>query len=282
MSPYLSVSNFRRCLYHRFWVCAYLDHFNSHHTPTLQSINNILHSHPSSPLMSLDTTIHISVRQTGKFREHILGYLGIPLGIFNLSSRAVTHWYKLGARPGKVSAKLRGDLKVTIKFLSKWTTVDAEPLVRRSNSKKMLRRSKSDQKIKPKEVGKTPSVEKSQPKDKLAIFRMSFKKKSKCPVFEKCEDDFAMFTSSQSPSRTPQTRLRSHTLDVRVHTHSNGTTASKSQSDSDNSDVSPSMSKRANVQALFAEAAALEKSVDQERGSLDEGTPSQQKIVSIM
>ena len=107
--------------------------------------------------------------------------------------------------------------------------------------KKMLKRSKSEQRFRPKEPGK------SQSKDKVGIFRRSFRKKNKSPAFEECNEDFTSF-ATHSPITARKNR--SQTLDLQVPTGS----GSKG-SDSDISDLSPM---RPSVQALFAEAAAYE------------------------
>ncbi|KAL5479953.1 hypothetical protein EMCRGX_G023558 [Ephydatia muelleri] len=77
-------------------------------------------------LMSLDTTVHITVVQSGKFRESFIGYLSIFLGGFKLTDKPVTNWYKLGSKPGKPNIKLRGDLLVTVTFYSDWAPLQDE------------------------------------------------------------------------------------------------------------------------------------------------------------
>ncbi len=140
-----------------------------------------------------------------------------------------------------------------------------------SASKRMIRRTKSDHKIRVKEggaggrlgvggergEGKGGGGDKVQSKDRLGIFRRSFHKKSKTPVFEECKDDFTKFSISlHSPTSVSDSRTRAQTMESRPQARS------KSQSDSETSDISPSMPglslKRASIQALFAEAAALE------------------------
>ena len=126
----------------------------------------------------------------------------------------------------------------------------------------MLKRSKSDLKMKSRDSERL--LEKQSSKEKLGIFRRSFKKRSKSPVVEECEDDFTSFTlRTHTPVTPPDVRRRSQTMDVRVHTTSSGSgPGTKNQSDSDISDGSPGGSsslRPISAQELFAEAAALEK-----------------------
>ena len=76
--------------------------------------------------MSLGTTLLFCVRQKTSLKDKFLGLVSIPLGTFTISSKPVTHWYKLGARAGKTSSKLRGELLLSIKFLSHWVAEETE------------------------------------------------------------------------------------------------------------------------------------------------------------
>ena len=236
--------------------------------------------------MSLDTTLQITVRQKGRISEDFIGYIAIPLRNFNINSKKITHWYKLGSRPGKVKHKLRGDLLVSIQFLSKWTLLsEQEPVVSNSpvvsngtRTRRMLRRSKSDVKLKSKDMSGSASLidrpqNQSKVKGRLAVFRRSFRKKNRSPVFQNCEDEFETF--SQSASSTPNLRQRTHTFDS---SSSLGGKNGPSDSDTGNSDLSqsPPISIQPSVQALFAEAAALENGCVIQGG--DE--PRTEKIVS--
>lgn len=160
--------------------------------------------------MSLASTIHINVRQKGRFGDHYIGYIPINPGSFKIGPNQVTHWYKLGPKPGKSSSKLRGDLQVTFQFLSKWSAkAEQDDIGIPDFPKGMLKRSSSDVKIPA--MKHTDSAEglagrQNQSKNKreiLASLRRSFRKKNKSPVFQNCDDDFASF-SSQSASSTPQ------------------------------------------------------------------------------
>ena len=187
--------------------------------------------------MSLDTTINLTVRQKGKIGDQFIGYISIPLRNFSITPKLITHWYKLGSRPGKVKSKLRGDLQVSIKFLSNWSStrgsgnpyleeIGREGLgefgVRSSslsnginqsspNSRRMLARSKSDMKIKVRDMIGTNFVDgkpaSPKVKDRLATaIRRSFRKKNRAPVFQECDDDF---TFTHTP---PEMRKRSSTI----------------------------------------------------------------------
>ena len=123
----------------------------------------------------------------------------------------------------------------------------------------MLKRSKSDLKMKSRDSDRL--LEKQTSKEKLGIFRRSFKKRPKSPVLEECADDFMTFSlSSLSPTTPTDVRKRSQTIDVRMWNTSSGS-GTKNQSDSDNSDGSSGsgVQRPVSAQELFAEAAALEK-----------------------
>ena len=105
----------------------------------------------SSPLMSLVSTLHVQVRQKGRFGDKYLGYFPLCPGNFKVSPNSVTNWYKLGAKPGKSSSKLRGDLKLSFQFLSKWSESASRPEGSSSVSGMqhglLLQRSSSDRKL---------------------------------------------------------------------------------------------------------------------------------------
>lgn len=231
--------------------------------------------------MSLDTTVQLIVRQKGRVGDNFIGCLSIPLRGFTVSSKPVTHWYKLGAKPGKTNTKLRGEILVTIKFVSKWlsssSSIDSEIIVANGDasprSKRMLKRSKSDQKL----LGnpQSPQLMQSKIKEKLSVFRRSFRRKNKSPVLDQCTDDFGSFYSlSHSPAMTPEFRKRSQTLDLGKRSGSPSYRQAyncRNRSDSDHSEGSQSpLSIRPSAQALFAEAAALENGVAVEGDRLSE------------
>lgn len=87
---------------------------------------------------------------------------------------------------------------------------------RHPSSRRMIARSKSEMRVKPKDTMATslvdgkPSSPQTKVKGRLATaIRRSFRKKNKETVFQECEDDF---TFSQSASSTPVLRTRSKTL----------------------------------------------------------------------
>ena len=178
--------------------------------------------------MSLDTTILCFVRQKTSLKDKFLGLVSIPLSTFTISSKPVTHWYKLGAKAGKTSSKLRGELLLSIKFLSNWVAEERETVdftfgsegeeaenkkngklkatrsVKFSSSpfggrrKSMLKRTKSEAKPRSSSsdagAGSTTREtdgkgDKGAKKEK-SKFRLSIKKKSRSPVLEECSDEF--------------------------------------------------------------------------------------------
>lgn len=159
--------------------------------------------------MSLVTTIHITVRQKGRFGDQYIGYIPINPGNFKISPTQITHWYKLGPKPGKISSKIRGDLKVTFQFLSEWSGKNSKHIVPQLASVQrgsgMLKRTSSDQKIMRESGSAENLIGKSTPpkNKKFASLRRSFRRK-KSPILSNCEDDFASF-SSHSASPSPQT-----------------------------------------------------------------------------
>ena len=155
----------------------------------------------------------------------------------------------------------------------------------------MLKRSKSDVKIKPPESPSLPKgalAEKtnhnpSKMKGKMSAFRKSFRKKTKSPIFQECDEDFTTF------SPPTQFRARSHTIDAssvatpRSQSTSLASVKDGSSSESENgiSDkaLSQSPSLRPSVQALFAEAAVLENE-DNHDSTLKEKEDSDVNLVS--
>lgn len=247
--------------------------------------------------MSLDTTVQLTVRQKGRVGDQFIGCLSIPLGTFAVSSKAVTHWYKLGAKPGKTNTKLRGELLVTIKFVSKWlsgiTTGDSDVIVANGDtnlkSKRMLKRSKSDVKLKSNNSAlesplPSPQPSQSKIKERLSSFRRSFRRKNKSPVLDPRKEDFSLFSfPAHSPATTPEFRNRSRTLDLGRRADSPSCKNSyscafiRNLSDSDNSEDFPSpASMKPSAQALFEEAAALENGVNVEDDSTVENGSVQQ------
>ena len=162
-------------------------------------------THLHSPLMSLASTIHVTVRQKGRFGDSYIGYVAINPGSFKINPEQVTHWHKLGAKPGKPSTKLRGDLQVTFQFLSKWSGSDNTTVPGHLG---MLKHSSSDLKISTNmrhtNSDEALSTREGQSKTKiLSSLRRSFRRKTKTPAVQTCTDDFASFTS-HSASSTPQ------------------------------------------------------------------------------
>ncbi len=216
--------------------------------------------------MSLDTTLHIAVRQKGRLSDEFIGYIPLPLGGFKLSSKLVTHWYKLGPRPGKQNLKLRGDLEVSVQLQFKWVQLSDTIATETTSSRKvypikgksLLKRSKSDVKTQerssslPNEalLSEKANAQSSKVKEKMSVFRRSFRKKNRSPVVQNCEDEFTTFSSPTNQ------RVRSDTIDVSSSTPEisqrlSGADISSSESEN-GSLLKPS------VRALFAEAAALE------------------------
>lgn len=176
--------------------------------------------------MSLVTTIHITVRQKGRFGDGYIGYVPISPGNFKISPNLVTHWYKLGSKPGKSSSKLRGDLQISFQFLSEWSeqldqSVEASMELVRAQAG-MLKRSSSDVKIwmangmgADKEVGLADEKQPGQSKGKneiLSALRRSFKRKNKPAVLKKRKDEFTSFESQSMTPTHQYLRKRSNTL----------------------------------------------------------------------
>lgn len=192
--------------------------------------------------MSLDTTILCFVRQKTSLKDKFLGLVSIPLSTFTISSKPVTHWYKLGAKAGKTSSKLRGELLLSIKFLSNWVAEERETVdftfgseggeaenkkngklkatrsVKFSLSpfggrrKSMLKRTKSEAKPRSSSDAGGGSTaretdgkgDKGAKKEK-SKFRLSIKKKPRSPVLEECSDEFMSLSlpgKTESPLRS--------------------------------------------------------------------------------
>ncbi len=189
--------------------------------------------------MSLASTIHVTVRQKGRFGDSYIGYIAIHPGNFKINSGLVTHWHKLGAKPSKPSTKLRGDLQVTFQFLSKWSGSDNNVSI--PGHLGMLRHASSDLKISTNmrhtNSDEALSTREGQSKTKLlSSLRRSFRRKTKAPAVQTCTDDFTSF-ASHSASSTPQNiRKRTNSLFVSDHTSNSLSSANflgNGQSDSD-------------------------------------------------
>ena len=189
--------------------------------------------------MSLVTTIHITVRQKGRFGDNYLGYLPINPGNFKICPVQVTHWYKLGSKPGKSSTKLRGDIQVSFQFLSDWSGVTKQVCNNVGIQGGMLKRSTSDVKIPTIQdkdsVGKPNSYSSKNKKEVFASLRRRSFRRKKSPAVQNCDNDFASF-SSHSATSTPQNvrRMNSYMADTgsnSVSSISNGL----SDSDTDSS-----------------------------------------------
>lgn len=188
---------------------------------------------------------------------------------FKLGPDTVTHWYKLGPKPGKLSSKLRGDLQVTFQFLSKWSGQEgggggesSTDIGSLHKHRGMLRRSLSDL-----EMTRDSSVESlnksKQPKTKrelLGSIRRSFRRK-KAPAFKACDEDFGSFSSHSAASTPLNTRtFSSHSasstpLNTRKRTNSSfssvtGSQVSGNMSDSDTGASSVSQSPLLNQRRL--------------------------------
>ena len=146
--------------------------------------------------MSFQSILEIQVRQKSKFTDEHIGQIRIPVTSLVLSDKLRKTWYKLAARPGKTSSKIRGDILIATCFLSKWDT--KEPTISSftdldisEQSDRMLRRTKSEYRSKSKG---SPKPDKS--KQKSVFDRL---RKNKSNVFEECED----FVSVRSPESPP-------------------------------------------------------------------------------
>ncbi len=242
--------------------------------------------------MSLDTTLHIAVRQKGRLSDEFIGYIPLPLGGFKLSSKRVTHWYKLGPRPGKQNLKLRGDLEVTVQLQFKWVqlsdtisteTTTSSRKVYPVTGKSLLKRSKSEIKCQERSASLPDQgflIEKvnSQPskvKEKMSVFRRSFRKKNRSPALQNCEDEFTTFSSPVHQ------RVRSNTIDASSLTPemSQRLSGVPNVSDISSSESESGSLLKPSVRALFAEAAALEEEGSEESNKEEDSvkTVSDQK-----
>ena len=251
------------------------------------------HTHTHSPLMSLDTTIHLTVRQKGRLGDQFIGHIPIPLRDFSITSKLITHWYKLGSRPGKIKNKLRGDLQISIRFMSKWSNSLGSSAQQQQGEfgsqspslsdgfgskhpRRMLTRSKSDMRLKVRDVMATglidgkPATGQPKVKDRLTTaIRRSFRKKNKTPIFQECEDEF---TFSNSASSSPVLRKRSNTLNLILK---------GAQSDSDTgtpSDMSQSPATvHPDIQVQLAESGGVSAQESESSGdNLEEGAEEKQ------
>ena len=170
------------------------------------------------------------MRQKTSLKDKFLGLVTIPLSGFTISSKSVTHWYKLGPKPGKTSSKLRGELLLSVKFLSNWVAKEPEALdfvfgskdknklnkVKSTKAslafhrKSMLKRTKSETKAEGATVasGNEGEGEKSSKtkKEKSGLFRLSIKKKTRSPALEACDDEFTSLSlpnKMDSPTSPP-------------------------------------------------------------------------------
>ncbi len=196
--------------------------------------------------MSLASTVHVTVRQKGRFGDSYIGYIPVNPGSFKIDPVQVTHWHKLGPKPGKPSTKLRGDLQITFRFLSKWSGEN----VGFPGHTGMIKHSSSDMKISTTTMRHTNSDEalssgrqKMKRGEILSSLRRSFRRKSKPSASHtSCMDDFAAF-SSHSASSTPQNPRKktssSYVPDNASNSLSSTSVLSNGQSDSDSVSHSP-------------------------------------------
>lgn len=172
--------------------------------------------------MSLDSAVHITVKQKTKFSEEFIGHLTIPFSTLTISRRAKQNWYKLGPRPGKTNTKLRGDLLLATSFISKWgreessisslTTSSNSPInIEARDGRRMLRRSKSEYKSSSSTASNGSllgGVKDSPKQDKKpksgGIFGRSLRRKN-TQVFEDSDDFLFTYRSSGSPPTPPRT-----------------------------------------------------------------------------
>lgn len=199
--------------------------------------------------MSLAITFHVTVRQKGRFGDSYIGYIPINPGSFKIDPGQVTHWYKLGPKPGKPSTKLRGDLQVTFQFLSKWSgggaVAAAEDLSAIPGHVGMIKHSSSDMRISA-TMRHTNSDEAlssgrggvavKNKREILSSLRRSFRRKTKTPAMQASTDDFVTF-SSHSASSTPQNARKRNSSSMVGDNASNSLSStsylSNGQSDSD-------------------------------------------------
>ncbi len=158
--------------------------------------------------MSLVTTLHIQVRQKGRFGDKYLGYFSISPGNFTVCPKTVTNWYKLGPKPGKSGSKLRGDLRISFQFLSEWSDPLGQGL-ELGMRHGLLQHSASDHKIwNGNGIGPDTSslVTEAQPvqsknkKEKFSSFKRSFRKKNKpSSTVLRSDNEFLFASGDVSP-----------------------------------------------------------------------------------
>ena len=145
--------------------------------------------------MSLQSYLEIQVRQKSTFTDDFIGQIRLPITSLSISTSICRNWFKLAARPGKTSTKIRGDILIATCFLSNWdlresqfsSPIDSEI---QSREKRMLRRTKSEYKSRAKD---SPKNDRS--KQKSVFDRL---RRNKSNAFEECEDFDIL------PVRTPQ------------------------------------------------------------------------------
>ena len=159
--------------------------------------------------MSLQSVLEVQVRQKSKFSDEHIGQIRVPLSSLPLSKKLRKNWYKLAARPGKTSSKIRGDILLTTCFLSQWDSkdsanhsIDIEPC-EQSNNHKMLRRTKSEYKNKTKNSPKPDQKS----KQKSVFDRL---RKNKTDAFEECEDFVVSVRTPESPPTPSSNERQSH------------------------------------------------------------------------
>ena len=159
--------------------------------------------------MSLQSVLEVQVRQKSKFSDEHIGQIRVPLSSLPLSKKLRKNWYKLAARPGKTSSKIRGDILLTTCFLSQWDSkdsanhsIDIEPC-EQSNNHKMLRRTKSEYKNKTKNSPKPDQKS----KQKSVFDRL---RKNKTDAFEECEDFVVSVRTPESPPTPSSNEKQSH------------------------------------------------------------------------
>ena len=215
-----------------------------------------------SPLMRLDSTLRITVRQKSKIKsDDILGYVLIPLNNLTVSTRPIKNWYKLGARPSKVSTKIRGDLLLTLSFASKWNStpeiMNGEEGFETRGSRS-LQRSRSEKGHRNKD---SPRPDKQKLKERLGgVFRRSFRRKNP-QVFEDCNKDFTNF-SVHTPDSPPTPRDKRKRLSLQLPRKNGGSptylsSCSNSSSTESDSPLTPQATTRL---SMFDEASDLAKS----------------------
>lgn len=199
-----------------------------------------------SPLMSFQSILEVQVRQKSKFVDEHIGQIRVSINNLTVSKTLRKSWYKLAAKPGKTSTKIRGDILLATSFLSNWDT--KESASSRSiidfdlpeSSGKMLSRSKSEYKSKSKNSPKSEKQHKTK-----SVFDRIRKNKSTA-AFEECEDFLVSMRTPGSPPTPPAGSERV-----------NSTTLTRSGSNGDHSSSVGNTS--TDFQEMFSEATQLEK-----------------------